>query len=85
MAIALERERARARTARSYRARRGVGLILTWVALIAALVFFLGPFVWIVTTHRSRRRRYLERLDRYEFVRLRSQREIEAWLAERVS
>ena len=37
-------------------------------------------FVWIVTTHRSRRRRYLERLDRYEFVRLRSQREIEAWL-----
>jgi adenylate kinase family enzyme len=38
-------------------------------------------FVWIVTTHRSRRRRYLERLDRFEFVRLRSQREIEAWLA----
>jgi len=39
-------------------------------------------FVWIVTTHRSRRRRYLERLDRYEFVRLRSQREIDAWLAQ---
>jgi hypothetical protein len=38
-------------------------------------------FVWIVTTHRSRRRRYVERLDRYELVRLRSQREIEAWLA----
>jgi adenylate kinase family enzyme len=37
-------------------------------------------FVWIVTTHRSRRRRYLERLQRYEFVRLRSQREIDAWL-----
>jgi adenylate kinase family enzyme len=37
-------------------------------------------FVWIVKTHRSRRRRYLERLGRYEFVRLRSQREIEAWL-----
>jgi adenylate kinase family enzyme len=37
-------------------------------------------FVWIVTTHRSRRRRYLERLDRYELVRLRSQREIDAWL-----
>jgi hypothetical protein len=34
-----------------------------------------------VTTHRSRSRRYLERLDRYEFVRLRSQREIEDWLA----
>jgi adenylate kinase family enzyme len=39
-------------------------------------------FVWVVTTHRSRRRRYLERLDRYEFVRLRSQREIDAWLAQ---
>jgi adenylate kinase family enzyme len=37
--------------------------------------------VWVVTTHRSRRRRYLDRLDRYELVRLRSQREIEAWLA----
>jgi adenylate kinase family enzyme len=37
-------------------------------------------FVWIVTTHRSRRRRYLERLRKYEFVRLRSQREIDAWL-----
>ena len=38
-------------------------------------------FVWVVTTHRSRRRRYLERLDRYEFVHLRSPREVEAWLA----
>jgi adenylate kinase family enzyme len=37
--------------------------------------------LWLVSTHRSHRRRYLERLDRYEFVRLRSQREIEAWLA----
>jgi adenylate kinase family enzyme len=42
-------------------------------------------FVWVVTTHRSRRRRYLERLGRYEFVRLRSQAEIEAWLAQQVS
>lgn len=42
-------------------------------------------FVWVVTTHRSRRRRYLERLDRYEFVRLRSQRAIEAWLLQQVS
>jgi adenylate kinase family enzyme len=42
-------------------------------------------FVWVVKTHRSRRRRYLERLGRYEFVHLRSQWEIEAWLAERVS
>ena len=38
-------------------------------------------FVWVVTTHRSRRRRYLEQLDHYEFVRLRSQHEIAAWLA----
>ena len=37
--------------------------------------------LWLVSTHRSHRRRYLERLDRYKFVRLRSQREIEAWLA----
>jgi hypothetical protein len=42
-------------------------------------------FVWVVTTHRARRRRYLERLGRYEFVRLRSQAEIEAWLAQQVS
>jgi adenylate kinase family enzyme len=42
-------------------------------------------FVWIVTTHRARRRRYLDRLDRYEFVHLRSQREIEDWLANYVS
>jgi adenylate kinase family enzyme len=37
-------------------------------------------FVWILKTHRSRRRRYLKRLGRYDFVHLRSQREVEAWL-----
>lgn len=37
-------------------------------------------FVWVVKTHRSRRRRYLERLSRYEFVHLRSQQEADAWL-----
>jgi adenylate kinase family enzyme len=42
-------------------------------------------FVWVVTTHRSRRRRYLERLDRYEFVHLSSPREVEAWLAAETS
>jgi adenylate kinase family enzyme len=42
-------------------------------------------FLWIVKTHRARRRRYLERLGRYELVHLRSQREIEAWLAKHVS
>jgi hypothetical protein len=42
-------------------------------------------FVWIVKSHHSRRRRYQERLGRYRFVRLRSPKEIEAWLAEHVS
>jgi adenylate kinase family enzyme len=42
-------------------------------------------FLWVVKTHRGRRRRYLERLGRYEFVHLRSQSEIEAWLAKHVS
>jgi hypothetical protein len=42
-------------------------------------------FLWVVKSHRSRRRRYLERLGRYQFVRLRSPQEIQAWLAEHVS
>jgi multiple sugar transport system permease protein len=50
MAIALERPRVATRSARAYRARRIVGLVLTWATLVAALVFFLGPFFWIVTT-----------------------------------
>jgi hypothetical protein len=37
-------------------------------------------FVWALKTHRGRRRRYAERLARYEMVRLRSAREAEAWL-----
>jgi len=32
------------------RIRRWVGLVLTWATLIAALIFFLGPFFWILTT-----------------------------------
>ncbi|MBI1734936.1 MAG: carbohydrate ABC transporter permease [Candidatus Rokubacteria bacterium] len=50
MAIALPRERIAAKTARAHRTRRVVGHVLTWVALGAALVFFLGPFFWILTT-----------------------------------
>src|SRR5919106_5509278 len=50
MAIALERPRVATRSARAYRARRLVGVALTWITLIGALVFFLGPFFWIVTT-----------------------------------
>ncbi|HEY2992758.1 MAG TPA: carbohydrate ABC transporter permease [Methylomirabilota bacterium] len=50
MAIALERPRLAARRARRYRLRRGVAGALTYLGLFAALVFFLGPFVWILTT-----------------------------------
>ena len=37
-------------------------------------------FVWALKTHLGRRRRYVERLARYNMVRLRSAREAEAWL-----
>jgi multiple sugar transport system permease protein len=50
MAIALPRERVVGRTARAHRTRRLLGQALTWVALGTALVFFLGPFFWILTT-----------------------------------
>jgi multiple sugar transport system permease protein len=50
MAIALERPRVATRRANRYRARRWLGHLLTYVGLLAALVFFLGPFFWIVTT-----------------------------------
>jgi multiple sugar transport system permease protein len=50
MAIALDRPRAVSRSARALRVRRWVGRALTWLALVAALTFFLGPFFWIVTT-----------------------------------
>lgn len=50
MAIALDRPRATSRSARALRVRRWVGVALTWATLIAALIFFLGPFFWILTT-----------------------------------
>lgn len=37
-------------------------------------------FVYSLRTHRGKRKRYEQRLARYEMVRLRSAREIEAWL-----
>jgi adenylate kinase family enzyme len=37
--------------------------------------------MWAATTHRSRRKRYGERLGRFNTVRLRSPREVQAWLA----
>jgi len=50
MAIALDRPRTMSRSVRAVRIRRWVGLVLTWATLIAALIFFLGPFFWILTT-----------------------------------
>jgi multiple sugar transport system permease protein len=50
MAIALDRPRVAARSARLLRLRRWIGLALTWATIVAALIFFLGPFFWILTT-----------------------------------
>jgi multiple sugar transport system permease protein len=50
MAIAISRTQVGARQASRRRAKRRVGEALTYLALAAALVFFLGPFFWIVTT-----------------------------------
>lgn len=33
-----------------YRFRRHVGMFLTYVGIAVALIFFLFPFVWILTT-----------------------------------
>ena len=50
MAIAIERPRVAARRARRYQAQRGLGHVLTYLGLFVTLVFFLGPFFWILTT-----------------------------------
>lgn len=50
MAIALDRPRAMSRSARALRIRRWTGTALTWATLLGALIFFLGPFFWILTT-----------------------------------
>jgi adenylate kinase family enzyme len=42
-------------------------------------------FLWVVKTHRDRRRRYETRLARYDMVRLRSSHEAEAWFESDVS
>jgi adenylate kinase family enzyme len=42
-------------------------------------------FVWALTTHRGRRRRYGQRLARFEVVHLRSPQETEAWLRQYLS
>ena len=50
MAIAIERSGVTTRRIRRYRARRWIGHALVYLGLAASLVFFLGPFFWIVTT-----------------------------------
>ena len=50
MAIALERRVVATQRAKRHRLWRRVGHALTYLGLFAALVFFLGPFFWIVTT-----------------------------------
>jgi multiple sugar transport system permease protein len=50
MAIALEQTRAASRRVNRYRLGRVVGHVLTYLGIGVALVFFLGPFFWIVTT-----------------------------------
>ena len=50
MAIAIERRQVTVWRKRRIRVRRGIGHALTYLGLAAALLFFLGPFFWIVTT-----------------------------------
>ena len=49
MAIAIGRPAVRV-ARRRLRVERRIGDALTWLGVIAGLVFFLGPFFWIVTT-----------------------------------
>ncbi|MGH7390024.1 MAG: carbohydrate ABC transporter permease [Candidatus Rokuibacteriota bacterium] len=48
--IAAEQARASSRRMSRYRAQGWLAQALTYLGLVAALVFFLGPFFWIVTT-----------------------------------
>ena len=52
MSLAIERPRAAIsrRTTGRYRIQHGIAQGLTYLGLATALVFFLGPFFWIVTT-----------------------------------
>ena len=44
MAIAIERPRISARRRTRYRVQHAVAKVLTYLGLVVALVFFLGPF-----------------------------------------
>jgi multiple sugar transport system permease protein len=50
MAIAIESRGVTVRRVKRYRIRRVVGHAFVYLGLATALVFFLGPFFWIVTT-----------------------------------
>jgi multiple sugar transport system permease protein len=50
MAIAVERTRLASGRVNRYRIRRAVGHVLTYLGVVLALIFFLGPFFWIITT-----------------------------------
>ena len=50
MAIAVERTRVASGRVNRYRIRRAIGHVLTYLGVLLALVFFLGPFFWIITT-----------------------------------
>jgi multiple sugar transport system permease protein len=50
MAIAIERTQVTARRVQRHRARRWLAEVLTYAGLAVALVFFLAPFFWILTT-----------------------------------
>ena len=49
-AIAIERPKVSVARRGRYRIRRRIGGALTWLGVIVGLVFFLGPFFWILTT-----------------------------------
>jgi multiple sugar transport system permease protein len=50
MAVAIAHPQVAARRAPRFRVRRVLGQALTYAGLLVALLFFLGPFFWIVTT-----------------------------------
>ena len=50
MAIAIEGSRVATRRVNRHRLGRWAGHALTYLGIVVALVFFLGPFFWIITT-----------------------------------
>jgi len=50
MAIAIPRSRATVAGVSRYKLQRAIGQFFTWLGILVALVFFLGPFFWILTT-----------------------------------